>query len=212
MEQLSIKITAEGSTTVYSSRFDQYYHSVMGGFQESEVVFINLGLRYAFEHFKEIHILEMGFGTGLNALLTHEACKKEEKSVSYTSLEAYPITAEMLAQLSFDTRYLHDLPWHQKILIDPFFTFEKIETNLQDFKTEQRYHLVYYDAFAPQSQPELWTQEIFEKIAAITVSGGILVTYCSKVSVQKNLQAAGFRIEKHPGPARKREILRAVRV
>lgn len=208
-DQQHIKLTADGSTTVYSKCFDQHYHSIFGARQESDLVFIDLGLKYALEQWEEIHLLEMGFGTGLNAWLSREWAEKEKRKVNYTGLEAFPIRPEMVKELNFDARELHELSWESIHHLSPWFSFQKLETKLQDFNPENKFNLVYYDAFAPESQPELWTQEIFEKIASLMTEGGILTTYCSKGYVQRNLKAAGFKVEKHPGPARKREVLRA---
>ncbi len=205
-----IKLTADGSTTVYSKCFDQHYHSIFGAKQESEHVFINLGLAYALAKFEDIRILEMGFGTGLNALLTLEKAIAEKRKLSYTGLEAFPLEEGLTAELSYDASKLHQLPWEESVEVNTFFDFKKMNLKLQDFETQDKYNLIYYDAFAPESQPELWTQEIFEKLASMMLGGGVLVTYCSKGYVQRNLKAAGFKVEKHPGPPRKREVLRAI--
>jgi tRNA U34 5-methylaminomethyl-2-thiouridine-forming methyltransferase MnmC len=211
-DEQHIKITADGSTTVYSKCFDQHYHSIFGAEKESEVVFIDLGLRLAFERFEEVNLLEMGFGTGLNALLTKNFAESQSKKVNYTGLEAFPITEEMINQLNFDASHLHILPWGEKVEVNDIFSFIKYNTTLQDFQSDQKFNLVYYDAFAPESQPELWTLEIFEKLYSLMEEGGVLTTYCSKGYVQRNLKAAGFMVEKHPGPPRKREILRAIKL
>lgn len=205
-----IKLTNDGSTTVYSDCFNQYYHSIFGAKTESNVVFIELGLKYAFEVFKEINILEMGFGTGLNALLSLEECLKSKVKVDYTGIEPFPLKQELIKELSFDAFLFHKADWDKWIEINAYFNFKKLETSLENFRTSNRYNLVYYDAFAPSSQPELWTQETFEKVASLTAKDGILTTYCSKSYVQRNLRSAGFVVERHPGPPRKREVLRAI--
>ena len=210
-ENLSLKETTDGGTTLYSAAFDQYYHSIFGPKQESDCVFIDLGLAYAFEQFTETNILEMGFGTGFNALLTAKEALLKQKKVSYTGLEAYPITAEVAKQIEADLEPLHLYSWDEVHVLSSYFSFQKIHTSLQDFQTTQKFNLVYYDAFAPSSQPELWTLDIFEKLAGMMEKGGILTTYCSKSYVQRNLRSAGFLVEKHPGPYRKREILRAIK-
>ncbi|UBM57763.1 tRNA (5-methylaminomethyl-2-thiouridine)(34)-methyltransferase MnmD [Marinilongibacter aquaticus] len=205
-----IKITADGSSTLYSSKFDQHYHSIFGARQESDLVFIDLGLKYAVEHFEKVELLEMGFGTGLNAMLTANFAFECKKEIGYTGLEAYPIALEEAKELNFEVYELHKKSWAEKHAINPFFSFTKFNTKLQDFTTRHKFNLVYYDAFAPESQPELWTPEIFASLAGMMVEGGVLTTYCSKGYVQRNLKAAGFSIEKHPGPARKREVIRAI--
>ncbi len=213
-----VVLTADGSSSVYNSEFDQHYHSIFGALQESQRVFIQLGLEAALERFTEISVFEMGFGTGLNALLTMLEAVKSERAVKYTAVEAFPIPLEEACQLNFDellaSHYLnalHEAPWNRPLAITPFFQLLKCEGRFQDFRTEERFNLVYYDAFAPEAQPELWTPEIFEHLATLMHPGGLLTTYCSKGYVKRNLQAAGFLVEKHPGPARKREVLRAVR-
>lgn len=213
-----IVLTADGSSSVYNSEFDQHYHSIFGALQESQRVFVELGLQTAFERFAEISVFEMGFGTGLNALLTALEAQKTGRMVHYTAIEAYPLPLNEARQLNFDEvlgsyylQPLHEAVWNRRITIHSFFNLLKYEGRLQDFQTDERFNLVYFDAFAPESQPELWTLEIFEHIAAMMHPGGLLTTYCSKGYVKRNLQAAGFRVEKHPGPARKREVLRAIK-
>jgi len=205
-----IKLTNDGSTTVYSDCFNQYYHSIFGAKTESDVVFIELGLKYAFEVFKDINMLEMGFGTGLNALISSEVCLNSKRKVHYTGLEPFPLNLDLVGELSFDTTLFHQADWGKWIEINSYFNFIKLEIDLENFETSNRYNLIYYDAFAPSSQPELWTQETFEKVASLTAKDGILTTYCSKSYVQRNLRAAGFEVERHPGPPRKREVLRAI--
>ncbi|WP_128547436.1 tRNA (5-methylaminomethyl-2-thiouridine)(34)-methyltransferase MnmD [Larkinella soli] len=213
-----IVLTADGSTSVYNAAVDQHYHSIFGALQESQRVFIELGLYPALERFGEVRVFEMGFGTGLNALLTLSEAEKAGKPVRYTAVEAYPLPEEEAGRLNFGEllgspylKPLHAAPWNRRVEPAPGFSLLKQGGFLQDFQTGERFNLVYYDAFAPEAQPELWTEEIFQKVAGWMNPGGILTTYCSKGYVQRNLKAAGFSVEKHPGPARKREVLRAVR-
>ncbi|GAB3320641.1 tRNA (5-methylaminomethyl-2-thiouridine)(34)-methyltransferase MnmD [Larkinella ripae] len=212
-------MTADGSSSVYNSAFNQHYHSIFGALQESQRVFIELGLLAAFERFADINVFEMGFGTGLNALLTALEAEKVGRNVTYTAVEAFPLPLEEARELNFDElldsrslNALHEAPWNRRTTINPFFQVLKYESRLQDFQTEERFNLVYFDAFAPEAQPELWTQAVFEQLAAQLQPGGLLTTYCSKGYVKRNLKAAGFQVEKHPGPARKREVLRAIRL
>lgn len=182
-------------------------------------MFIELGLQAAFERFANVplRVFEMGFGTGLNALLTAREAERHGRPVAYTGVEAYPLPPEESQKLNFDVALgttflnaLHASPWHETVNISPFFTLNKQQTSLQNWQTNERFHLVYYDAFAPSAQPELWEPEIFQRLACFLLPGGLLTTYCSKSYVQRNLRAAGFTVEKHPGPARKREVLRAI--
>ncbi|CCH56808.1 tRNA 5-methylaminomethyl-2-thiouridine biosynthesis bifunctional protein mnmC Short=tRNA mnm(5)s(2)U biosynthesis bifunctional protein [Fibrisoma limi BUZ 3] len=214
-------LTADGSHSIYSEETRQHYHSVHGAWQESQRVFIELGLQEAFNRFSDessIRIFEMGFGTGLNALLTAREAERHQRCVYYTAIEAYPVPLDEAHQLNFDqlldTNYLHQLheaDWNQTVQIHPFFSLTKLHGLLQDFRATERFHLIYFDAFAPEAQPELWTEAVFRQMADILQAGGILTTYCSKGYVQRNLKAVGFQVEKHSGPAYKREIIRAVK-
>ncbi|WP_064197375.1 MULTISPECIES: tRNA (5-methylaminomethyl-2-thiouridine)(34)-methyltransferase MnmD [Emticicia] len=213
----NIYLTEDGSHSIFSQKFNQTYHSKFGAVQESQRVFIDLGLCYAAEKFEEIRIFEMGLGTGLNALMTAQVSREKLLKVSYTAIEAYPIEIETAKSLNYqeffgeDLVKLHGLPWGETASLNANFSLHKIKGTLEDLVVaEQTYHLIYFDAFAPETQPELWTQEVFEKIAQMTVKGGVLCTYCSKGYVQRNLKAAGFSIEKHAGPKGKREVIRAI--
>ncbi len=207
---IMIKLTKDGTTTLYSQRFEQYYHSIFGARAETVRVFIELGLEYAIEHFNRIDLLEMGFGTGFNAMLTGEKALESLRKVNYHAIEAFPLSLEEVSGLNFDVKELHKSCWNEKVIINPYLSITKHETTLQEFQAPCKYNLVYFDAFPPSSQPELWTKEIFEKVASLMIKGGVLVTYCSKGYVQRNLKAAGFLVEKHSGPPRKREVLRAI--
>ena len=214
-----IVLTADGSHSVYNPELRKHYHSIFGAVQESEWVYINLGLEAALTQFTgDLHVFEMGFGSGLNALLTARIALARQRNISYTAVEAYLLTLEEARQLNYDQvlgtsflTQLHESPWEQPVAIHPYFTLTKIGGMLQDVQLDGPFHLVYYDAFAPTAQPELWTEAVFKKIADQMVPGGILTTYSSKSIVQRALRASGFTVEKHSGPFRKREILRAVR-
>ncbi|RRA98648.1 tRNA (5-methylaminomethyl-2-thiouridine)(34)-methyltransferase MnmD [Larkinella rosea] len=217
--EIRIVLTSDGSSSVFNPEFNQHYHSVFGALQESQRIFLELGLYAAFERFEQINVFEMGFGTGLNALLTLLEAEKNQRTVTYTAVETHPLSMEQARELNFDTllnchylKPLHEAPWNRPVSITPVFDLVKYEGRLQDFQTTNRYNLVYFDAFAPEAQPELWTQEIFEQLAAMMQQGGLLTTYCSKSSVKWNLRAAGFLVEKHRGPAHKRDVLRAIRL
>jgi tRNA U34 5-methylaminomethyl-2-thiouridine-forming methyltransferase MnmC len=206
-----LRTTADGSKTLYSEKFGQHYHSVFGAETESLEVFIQLGLLEATGKFKEINLFELGFGSGLNARLSARFAQEKGVFVNYTGIEAYPVEEEFSAALPEETAALHALTWDDTHQINPWFRFRKIKAFLEDFSSEERFNVVYFDAFAPESQPELWTVEVFEKIAGLMVEEGVMTTYCSKVSVQRNMRAAGFKVEKHPGPPHKREVLRAIK-
>jgi tRNA U34 5-methylaminomethyl-2-thiouridine-forming methyltransferase MnmC len=215
MEKL--RITDDGSATLFSPEFNQYYHSVRGAKSETQRVYIELGLWAKMAEKSEISILEIGFGTGLNALMTALEVQKNNIKVHYTSLEPYPISAEEAKLLNYETEFkthllskIHEAKWEEMVEIIPDFYLQKVEKTIQNFSTETLFDVVYFDAFAPSSQPELWTEEIFTKISSMMQKGGFLTTYCSKTVIRRALESAGFKVEKHVGMWGKREVVRAV--
>ncbi len=221
-------LTSDGSHTLLNETLNVYYHSVHGALQESRHIFIKLGLQEAMDRYVlkanqnpktlplPVCIFEMGFGTGLNAVLTWLEAEKMKVPIHYVTIEAFPIEDEQVQLLNYNGLLntnrlleLHYTTWEKTVSLSPYFTFEKHQTSLQEFDILQSFDAIYYDAFAPSAQPELWTQEIFEKLAGWLKPGGNLTTYCSKSYVRRHLQAAGLRVEKHPGPPGKREVLRA---
>ena len=215
--------TQDGTHTLYHSVLNQHYHSLQGSLQESMHIFIQLGLIPFLEAFKEeqktVRVFEMGFGTGLNALLTWKFAENYQSSVAYTGVEAYPISENETQVLNFGEiihfnklDQLHGAEWGIPTDLSDVFKFTKHHSTLHELELNEKFDLIYYDAFAPEAQPELWTEEIFRKLGNTLSPGGVLVTYSSKGIVRRALQAAGFRIEKHPGPGRKREIVKAIYV
>lgn len=215
---VDIQTTADGSRTLFVPELDEHYHSVKGALTESQHIFINMGLRASQEPVPRI--LEIGFGTGLNALLTLQYAEANLRDIRYTSLERYPLPLHIVNEMDYtslvpyDTAEyflpLHTSPWNQWAYISPFFRLRKVETDFTTLPLTEEYDLVYFDAFAPEKQPEMWTPQIFEHIYSHLSFRGILVTYCAKGEVRRMLQAAGFSIERLPGPpGGKREILRA---
>lgn len=216
-EKLSHIITEDGSSTLYSSRFDQHYHSTHGAIQESMHVFIEAGLNALPQDKRMINVLEMGFGTGLNALLT--LLNKGTREIFYTGIEAYPVKGENWTILNYATalnydyatvflQQLHESPWDTVIPITKGFLLNKVNCLLKDFSASESYDLLYFDAFGPGSQPELWEESVWPKLYELMNPGGIFVTYSSKGTVRRGLIAAGFEMEKIPGPPGKREMLR----
>lgn len=214
-----IILTADGSHSISIPEMDVTYHSIHGAIQESMHVFIGAGYTFL-KDASSIRLLEVGMGTGLNALLTLLESDRRRQTVHYTAIELFPLKKEQAVRLNYcetlnKTHYqlpfekLHACDWEQEKKITPFFVFNKINVDLKAFSSTGDFDLVYFDAFAPNAQPELWTKEIFEKLYSMMREEGVLVTYCSKGDVRRALQAAGFAIEKIPGPARKREMLRA---
>jgi tRNA U34 5-methylaminomethyl-2-thiouridine-forming methyltransferase MnmC len=184
-------------------------------------VFINAGLKYLIANTSSspLTIFEMGFGTGLNAFLTVIEAKNQKIKIQYIAVEQFPITPEEAASLNYPDvldhadlfHTIHECKWNEAVSINEYFTLKKVEANLLNFSSSQYFNLVYYDAFAPGAQPELWTKGIFEKIFHMLESNGVLVTYCSKGDVRRAMIAAGFAVKKMPGPPGKREMLRAIK-
>ena len=212
-------LTEDGSHTLFDARFDQHYHSIHGSLQESRRIFIELGIDPFLNKTDEIRVFEMGLGTGLNALLTWQWAEQHRRPVYYVSIEAYPITDAEARQLNYEAlvgqhglKEIHQASWGTPVRLSPYFTFLKHQTSLQHFSAEGTlFDVIYYDAFAPRTQPELWTAETFRHVAGFTQESGALVTYCAKSDVQRALRSAGFRVEKHPGPWGKRHVLRGIR-
>ncbi len=221
-----IIITADGSHSISIPALNSTYHSSHGAIVESKHVFIESGFHdYRKNNISgnnSINIFEMGFGTGLNALLTLIESEKLQQPVYYETVEAYPLTESEYQALNYCKQLkleqyqplferLHAMDWEIETTITDFFTFKKSMHRLADHFSNRQFHIVYFDAFAPDAQPELWTTEIFTKIFSMLAPGGILVTYCSKTVVRKAMMAAGFTVHKIPGPPHKREIVRAVK-
>jgi len=217
-----IVLTADGSSSVFSEEVNQHYHSHFGALQESMHIFIEAGLcSDTLSDLKSISILEIGFGTGLNALLTYFKSEELQKKIYYETLELYPLSQQETEQLNYPAilpystakevfTLLHNALWNKKIFISENFTLQKrlISATAATYPPDT-FDLVYFDAFSPEAQPELWTKKVFEPIFNSMKKNAILLTYCTKGSVKNTLKELGFQIEKLPGPTGKREILRA---
>lgn len=206
---MGIRETSDGSVTFFSEKYGQTYHSIHGARTESERVFMELGFDYAASLFPHLDILEVGFGTGLNAWLTLERASGTD--IRYTGIEAYPLRASEYGMFPPEILALHELSWEKEHTLRPGFVIIKHKVMLEDFHRESPFNLVYFDAFSPDAQPELWSTDIFVKVGNMMCPGGVITTYCSKSSVQRNLRSAGFTVEKHPGPPHKREVIRAIK-
>jgi tRNA U34 5-methylaminomethyl-2-thiouridine-forming methyltransferase MnmC len=213
-----IQTTADGSHTLFVPEIDESYHSVHGAIQESTFVFIEQGLRLCIRN--DIRVLEVGFGTGLNALLTSFEAVRTKKRIHYTTLELYPVTAENIRLLNYPEMLensgeffdkIHKATWEKNVEINPFFVLQKIKTDFTSCVLSGMYDVVYFDPFSPEKQPEIWEKAGFEKIAEHCNPDAILTTYCAKGTVRRTLQNVGFQVERLPGPPGKREILRAVK-
>lgn len=210
--------TADGSKTIQIKEWNEQYHSKHGAIQEAYHVFIKNGLDL-FEH-QDLAILEIGFGTGLNAFITLLEGSKKCLSIHYVAVEAYPVSVAEISQLNYveeldalekqrDFEKLHSSPWHEASSITKDFTLQKEQKDFNDIQSSSQFDLIYFDAFGARVQPELWTVQIFEKMFRALKNNGVLVTYAAKGSVRRAMQEVGFEVERLPGPPGKREMLRA---
>ncbi|MFA6126848.1 MAG: tRNA (5-methylaminomethyl-2-thiouridine)(34)-methyltransferase MnmD [Bacteroidales bacterium] len=211
-------LTEDGSHSFFVPEMGEHFHSVHGAIQESCHIFIKNG--YDRVTADTVTILEIGFGTGLNALLTLMRSKSDRRSVIYESWEAFPLSAEESRQLNYPDllesgtgifNQLHAAPWDVETSIIESFKLIKIRGDILRFYSERTFDLVYFDAFGPDFQPDLWTTGIFAKIGSSMKKEAILVTYSAKGQIRRNLREAGFLVEKAPGPPGKREITIAVK-
>ena len=213
--------TADGSDTLYLKSIDEHYHSTFGAIQESMHVFIDAGLRSC--KASHLNIFEAGFGTGLNAWLTFLEAKKTGQVIHYFSIEKYPLSAEIYENLNYPEllkedpaifHQLHQFPWDESIRLSEHFILHKLSGDLTSMKYDNLpgMNLIYFDAFSPEKQPELWDLAVFKALYKSTTPDGMLVTYCAKGAVRRDLNKAGFTTERIPGPPGKREMLRAIKL
>ena len=217
---LEIILTDDGSHTLFVPELGEHYHSVHGAIQESDYIFIKCGLNSS--KAGHVRIFEVGFGTGLNAFLTAIDAPSQNRKILYTTIEKYPLPGSVINALNYkdffcpESGYLfdriHAVKWNITEDISNTFTLIKIEGDLTKHEIPGYFDLIYFDAFGPDKQPEMWTDNVFEKISAITVSNGILVTYSAKGTVQRMLKKYGFDVTLLPGPPGKRQIIRAVKI
>jgi tRNA U34 5-methylaminomethyl-2-thiouridine-forming methyltransferase MnmC len=223
--KIELRTTADGSPTLYVPALDEHYHSHHGAAQESRHVFVAAGLQPLLDAGlgqpnRPLRLLEVGLGTGLNALLTLGAAQAAGAAVTYDGYETVPLPPAMVAALAaqwateptlgqaFDR--LHAAPWNEEFTLTPGFTLTKIQAQLQGAALPTGYYnLLYFDAFAPEKQPELWTEDVFTKLYAAAAPGAVMVSYCAQGQFRRNLRAAGWLTEKLPGPPGKREMTRA---
>jgi tRNA U34 5-methylaminomethyl-2-thiouridine-forming methyltransferase MnmC len=212
-------ITDDGSHTLYVPGMDEHYHSRFGAMTESEHIFIKAGL--ASLGTGAVSILEVGFGTGLNALLSAIHADKNRIAVSCTSLEKYPLDPSVVRQLNYGSlageggeelfKAIHDAPWNSSAVITEWFTLEKRVSDLTSDNPTGIYDLIYFDAFGPDKQPEMWSEAVMRRITAVTRTGSVFVTYSAKGTLKRMLRSLGFEVALLPGPPGKRVITRAVK-
>tara|TARA_B100001758_G_scaffold247581_1_gene266035 strand:+ start:12015 stop:12728 length:714 start_codon:yes stop_codon:yes gene_type:complete len=209
-------ITNDGSHSIFHSKINECYHSKHGAIVEAEHVFIRNGFSAA--HKKQLNILEIGFGTGLNALLTLQKAVQKKITVNYHTVELYPLDKIHYSKLNFteligiekdNLLRLHTSKWEEECKINTFFNFKKINTDLQKFISELKFDIIYFDAFSPEKQPELWTNTVFMKMHNYLKKDGFLVTYCAKGIVKRTMKSVGFEIIVLDGPPGKRQMTRA---
>lgn len=217
MEQ-KIITTNDGSKTIYLPHLDETYHSSHGAVQEARHVFIRHGIQSLDKD--ELSVFEMGFGTGLNALLSCVEAEESDRRIHYSGIEAYPVALDLAVQMDYcaliggehQSRFeeLHKSDWNCNHQLSELFTFEKIHLKIEEYTPEpERYDIVYYDAFGPRAQEDMWTRFILKKMYDLLKPGGFLVTYCAKGQVKRDLKSIGFEIESLQGPPGKREMTRA---
>ena len=215
-----LKKTNDGSHTIYVPELDEHYHSVHGAVQESKFIFIDNGFDTC--NADPMSILEIGFGTGLNALLSAVKTMTGHRQVFYTSIEKFPLNSDITNSLNHYKyagqqgleifQLIHSSPWNLKVNICENFSLEKIEADFTKDSLHGRYDLIYFDAFGPDKQPEMWTRELFSGISDVTNKNGVLVTYSAKGEVKRSLKACGFDVTLLPGPPGKRQMIRAIKI
>lgn len=216
-----LQLTADGSHTLFVPQLNEHYHSVNGAVQESLHIFIGAGLHAVKK--ENVRLLEIGFGTGLNAFLTlcdwmqpaPEACRY--RHIDYYAVELYPLERQIVEALNYAERagvrqsawfgQLHAAPWNVAVQINERFTLHKIAGDSRTCPLPEEIDLIYFDAFAPDKQPEMWEAEMFDRLYAVSAPGARIVTYCAKGEVRRRMQAAGYRMERLPGPPGKRHML-----
>ena len=219
--------TNDGSKTIQLPEWNEQYHSIHGAVQEAQHVFLAMGLFHYLEQHQvtkesPIQLLEIGFGTGLNAFLTLLETIHKEIAIHYTGIEAFPVAYEEAIQMDYPLHIgmkeqlpsfnqLHSTPWEEKTKITTQFTLTKRKQSFETITDVASYDLIYFDAFGARVQPELWTETIFQKMYTALQPKGILVTYAAKGSVRRAMQTVGFTVERLPGPPGKREMLRATK-
>lgn len=222
MKKVEIIVTADGSHTLFVPGLNEHYHSVHGAVQESRHVFIKNGLLKTAEKKDEIKILEIGLGTGLNVFLTFLENLKLKKKISYFAIEPFPLKCEIIEELNYAEslktenhshtfREIHFCEWDEYISVSNNFKFIKFKKKMKEFEPNAMFDVVYFDAFAPSVQPEMWRKDVFEKLYKWMEINSILITYCAKGEVKRTLKSVGFEVETLLGPPGKREMIRAIK-
>lgn len=218
-------ITEDGSHTLFVPELDETYHSAHGAIQESNYVFIHQGLEYfrINSAHEKIRVFEVGFGTGLNALLSAVFAEKHQITIDYTSIESFPLALDVFEKLNYPKLMdsesttelftkIHESPWEEYAPISTYFQLQKLKKALQTHEFDKKYDVCFFDAFAPSKQPELWEKRILEKVYSALDDKGVFVTYCAKGQLKRDLRDIGFKVGSLPGPPGKMEMVRGVKV
>lgn len=222
MYNIELKITGDNSHTLLVKELNETYHSTKGAINEARHVFLQKGLSDYIEQIgeKELAVFEVGFGTGLNAHLTQLFSQEHQVKIDYSSVETYPLNREIIQQLNYtdlipsnqhDYLKLHEVEWNKPHAISDFFTITKLHKQLNKITENNKFDVIFFDAFAPDIQPELWSKAIFEQQFNALKQGGVLVTYCAKGVVKRTIKEVGFELETLQGPPGKREMIRATK-
>lgn len=219
--------TKDGSKTIYIEEWNEQYHSIHGAIQEAKYVFLKHGLAFKLSQIEHINssaisILEIGFGTGLNAFLTFLKSQKSNITIKYTGIEAYPVSLEDISKLNYPEAVeemqqqsaflkMHSCAWEKPCPLSKQFTLLKVKSLFKELNYNQQFDIIYFDAFGARVQPELWEAPIFNIMFKALKQNGVLVTYSAKGSARRAMQSVGFQVEKLPGPPGKREMLRAIK-
>ena len=222
--ELSVVTTADGSKTIYHPTIKENYHSKNGALQESNHVFLNSGLRYylADKDLTQVSVLEVGFGTGLNYLLTHDFCTGKEIVLNYVGIEAFPLQLQLIKETDYQ-EHVSENTWEtfincyqdslqSSVMMNSYCSLHVAPIKAQDYQSELLFDVIYFDAFASNNQPELWTLELITHILSFLKPKGVFVTYAITGNLKRIMKSLGMQIEKAPGAAGKREMLRAVKI
>lgn len=223
ISKISIITTADGSHSLKNEELNETYHSFHGALQESNYVFIKNGLGFWFGSRRSgCRVLEIGFGTGLNALLALEFAENRHEKLYFETIETHPVPAEIYTKLNYPVllgnsemtaffNRLHTSPWGTREDIGEFFSFKKVHCSVHDYSSPEPFDVIFFDAFAPNKQAGMWTAAVMDKMYGLLSPGGILVTYCAQGQFKRNLREAGFQLETLPGPPGKKEMVRATK-
>ncbi len=219
LKEISVRKTKDGSTTLHVQGMNETYHSSHGAMQEAVHVFVENGLKLLSK--PSIKVLEVGFGTGLNALLASSFALSEKQVIDYIGLETLPLNFEMISKLNYlDFDYnlkhsgfdeIHSCEWEKRVEINDYFTLKKLQISVQEYKPEESFDIIFYDAFGPRAQGEMWEKAIFDTLYNSLNPNGLLVTYCAMGQFKRDLKAVGFSVKNVPGPPGKREMTIAIK-